>query len=200
MQSIVSRILRRVQGRGRGAVFVPKDFLDLGGRAAVDQALSRLTRRGTIRRVGRGIYDYPKVSPRLGPLSPRPDVVARAVARRTDSRLQISGAQAANALGLSTQVPARLTYLTDGSTRRVQVGAQTIVLRHAAPRHMIAAGTPAGTVLQALRYLGPGRVDRRVIDRVAGRLSDADRALLRRALPGVADWLRPAVDRIARAV
>lgn len=199
MQSIVKRILGRIQGKGRGAVFVPKDFLDLGGRAAVDQALSRLARRGVIRRVGRGLYDYPRVSPLIGTLSPRPDAVAQAVARRSNSRLQVSGAQAANALGLSTQVPARLTYLTDGTTRRVQVGKQTIMFRHAAPQHMLGAGTLAGTVLQALRYLGRDGVDQRAIRTITSRLTAADKHALKRVIPGVSDWLRPVVDQIAHA-
>lgn len=87
MSTVPDQILRRIRGKGRGAVFISKNFLDLDGRAAVDQTLSRLARRGTIRRVGRGIYDFPRVSSRLGTLSPRLDAVAQAVAKRTDSRL-----------------------------------------------------------------------------------------------------------------
>ncbi len=180
-------------------MFVPKDFLDLGGRAAVDQALSRLARRGDIRRLGRGLYDYPRVSPRLGALAPRPDAPARAVARRTNSRLQVSGAQAANALGLSTQVPARLVYLTDGATGSLQVGNQTIVFRHASPQRLLGTGTPVGTVLQALRYLGRNGVDQRAIRLIANRLTAADKGALRRVGPSVRDWLRPFVDQIAHA-
>ena len=76
MNSVSKQIVKRIRGKGMGFVFTPKDFLDLGSRAAVDQALSRLTRRGTIRRLGRGLYDYPRVSPHLGPLSPPLDLVA----------------------------------------------------------------------------------------------------------------------------
>lgn len=199
MSTITDQILRRIQRRGRGAVFIPKDFLDLGGRAAVDQSLSRLARRGVIRRVGRGIYDYPQVSPRLGVLSPRPDVVARAAARRTDSRLQVSGAQAANALGVSTQVPARLTYLTDGASRHLQVGGQTITFRHAAPRRLVGAGTTTGLVLQALRYLGRDGVDQRAVRTIAGRLSADDARALQQAASQVADWMRPVIDEIVAA-
>ena len=199
MPTITDQVLRRIRGKGRGMVFIPKDFLDLGGRAAVDQALSRLARRGTIRRIGRGIYDYPRVSPRLGALSPRLDVVAQAAARRTDSRLQVSGAQAANALGVSTQVPARLAYFTDGASRRIQVGGQTITLRHAAPSRMAGAGTMAGVVLQALRYLGQDGVDQRVVRVIADRLSSDDLRSLRQAAVHAPDWVRPVVDQIAMA-
>jgi hypothetical protein len=105
MHTVPALVMRRVKGMGRGSVFTPSDFADLGGRAATDQALSRLARTGKIRRLARGIYDYPRVSRFLGPISPARDVVARALARKTNSAVQVTGAQAANALGLSTQVP-----------------------------------------------------------------------------------------------
>src|SRR5260370_32475786 len=98
MTRVSPQILKRIRAKGRGAVFTAKDFLDLGSRATIDQCLSRLTRSGTIRRLGRGLYDFPRVSPRLGPLSPPPDVVAKVLARKSDSRLQLSGPRAANAL------------------------------------------------------------------------------------------------------
>ena len=94
-------ILKRIRGRGRGAVFTPKDFLDLGSRDSVDQALSRLSRKGVIRRLDRGVYDYPVVSQRVGNRSPDPLAVAKSVAGRLSARIQHSGAYAAHVLGLS---------------------------------------------------------------------------------------------------
>src|SRR5260221_9602211 len=104
---ISTRIFRRIQAHGRGFVFTPADFADLGSRASVDQTLSRLARRSRIRRLSRGVYDYPRVSSDLGPLSPTTDSIAHAVARQTHSVAQVGPAQAASQLGLSTQVPAR---------------------------------------------------------------------------------------------
>ena len=108
--------MKRARSAGRGGVFTPSDFLDVAGRAAVDQALSRLVKSGTLRRLTRGLYDYPKVHPKLGALSPTPDDVAQALARETGSHVQIAGARAANALGLSTQMPA--TYVIDSINAR----------------------------------------------------------------------------------
>ncbi|RUV80433.1 hypothetical protein EOA51_32955, partial [Mesorhizobium sp. M1A.F.Ca.IN.020.32.1.1] len=88
--------MKRVRAGGRGRVFTPSDFLDVANRAAVDQALSRLAKQGKLRRLARGLYDFPKVHPKLGPLSPAPDDVAQALARETGSRVQIAGARAAN--------------------------------------------------------------------------------------------------------
>lgn len=157
-QSIDARILGRIRGRGRGSVIVPGDFLDIGSRAAVDLALHRLAKRGTIRRLARGLYDFPKQHPVLGPLSPTADTVARALAGRDRTRLQPAGAYAANLLGLSEQVPAKAVFLTDGPSRTVTVGPMTIQLRRTTPRNMAAAGRLSGLVIQALRELGEEHV------------------------------------------
>src|SRR6266567_9084283 len=124
-QSIDSRILARIHGRGRGSVFVPSDFLDLGSREAIDLVLHRLARKGTIRRLARGVYDLPKQHAVLGPLSPSADTIARALAGRDRTRFQPAGAYAANTLGLSDQVPARAVFLTDGPSRTVKIGSMT---------------------------------------------------------------------------
>src|SRR5579875_1730699 len=153
-QSIDSRILARIHGLGRGSVFVSTDFLDLGSREAIDIALHRLARKGTIRRLARGVYDFPKQHPVLGLLSPPADAVARALAGRDRTRLQPAGAYAANILGLSEQVPAKAVFLTDGPSRTVQIGPTTIHLRRTTPRNMEAAGRLSGLLMQALRELG----------------------------------------------
>ena len=157
-QSIDSRLLARIQGWGRGSVFVPSDFLDLGSREAVDLALHRLARKGTIRRLARGVYDFPKEHPVLGLLAPSADAVARALAGRDRTRLQPAGAYAANLLGLSEQVPAKAVFLTDGPSRTVKIGPTTVQLRRTTPRNMEAAGRLSGLLMQALRELGEEHV------------------------------------------
>jgi Family of unknown function (DUF6088) len=119
-QSIDYRILAAIHGRGRGSVFVPADFLHIGSREAVDVALHRLARKGTVRRLARGVYDFPKEHPVLGPLQPTAEDVAKALAGRDRIRLQPAGAYAANALGLSEQVPAKAVFLTDGPQSHAQ--------------------------------------------------------------------------------
>ncbi|MGY3116133.1 hypothetical protein ACVWXQ_000068 [Bradyrhizobium sp. S3.14.4] len=194
--SVPDRIMKRAHAGGRGGVFTPSDFLDVAGRAAVDQALSRLVRGGKLRRLARGLYDFPKLHPKLGPLSPAPDDVAQALARETGSQVQIAGARAANALGLSTQVPAKNNYLTDGPSRRVVLGKRVVDLRHASPKHLIAPGSFAGTVVQALRHLGPVRATDVV--RVAGRrLSASDKKTLAKGAVRAPAWMRPTLVSIA---
>jgi hypothetical protein len=115
-------------------------------------ALSRLAREGTVQRLGRGLYYYPKTNKRLGiAIPPDPDVIADALARQTGSRIAPSGATAANRLGLSTQVPAKPVYLTDGRSRQVRVGNFVVVVRHVAPKELPIGNRTSATVLQALR-------------------------------------------------
>jgi hypothetical protein len=196
--SVPDRIMKRARATGRGGVFTPSDFLDVAGRAAVDQALSRLVKNGKLRRLARGLYDFPKVHPKLGLLSPTPDDVAQALARETGSQVQISGARAANALGLTTQVPARSTYLTDGPARRVVLGKRVVDLRHASPKHLIAPGSAAGTVVQALRHVGPLRAAD-VAQVAARRLSANDKKTLASNSVQAPAWMRPTLVSIANA-
>lgn len=193
---ISDQVVQRIRRWKRGAVFTPKDFLDLGGRAAVDQALSRLADKGQIRRLARGLYDAPRTSPKLGRLSPDPDTVARALARASGGKLQVAGARAANALGLSTQVPAKTEYLTSGPTREVTLGNRVVTLRHASPKVLVAPGSKAGTVVQALRHLGPDGAGQ-AADRLAPTLGDADRRVLGRVAPNAPGWMRPVLSRLA---
>jgi hypothetical protein len=196
--SVPDRVMRRVRASGRGSVFTPSDFLTVAARSAVDQALSRLVKGGQLRRLARGLYDFPKVHPKLGPLSPAPDDVAQALARETGSQVQIAGARAANALGLSTQVPAQSTYLTDGPSRRVVLGKRVVDLRHASPKHLIAPGSPAGTVVQALRHVGPIRAAD-VAQVAAHRLSANDKKTLASTAVQAPAWMRPTLVSIANA-
>lgn len=194
------KILRRVRARGRGKwVFTAKDFLSVGSRAAVDQALCRLARASVIRRIARGVYDLPRTVPRIGPVSPNATVVAKAVARQTHSRLQPSGAAAANALGLTTQVSAQATFLTDGPSRRVQVGRLPVVLRHSRPSTMLYSGKPAGMVIVALDHLGRRNVTQDVISRLSTTLSEVDKHRLGRVKNQLPNWLGTVISSVVQA-
>lgn len=197
-KSVYEKIRRQLEKQGSGSVFVTRDFLLLGSRASVDEALSRLAKEGTLHRLGRGLYHFPRVHPTLGLIPADPGQIAAALARKTDSRLQSAGAGAANALGLSTQVVARPVYLTDGRRRTVQVGNQTIELHHAEPRSMAGAGRVEGLVIQALRHLGQENIDKMTIERLRQSLSAREKAALRRETLSAPGWLVPFLEQITR--
>jgi len=196
-QSADKRILARIYGYGRGAVFTPATFRDLGSTDAIHNALSRHTRSGTIRQLGRGLYDYPRQHPALGLLTPSADAVAQALAGRDATRLQPAGGYAANLLGLSDQVPMKVVFLTDGPTRSVPLGKQTITLKRTTPRNMATAGTTSGLVIQALRHLGQRHVDDSLLDRLRQRLTDDDKRRLLKDLPYAPVWVADVMRRIA---
>ena len=178
MKSVQDKIIARSRRNGRGWVFTPTHFLDLGVRKSVDMALARLRDAGTIRHLGRGLYDYPKKHDKLGLLSPSPDAVARAIAQSDAIRLQPSGAYAVNLLGLSPQVPGQIVYLTDGAEKVVEIGKQTIRLKRTTPKNMATAGTTSGLVIQAFRYLGKNGVTPEHLATLRRKLPAEDREKL----------------------
>ena len=189
MRSVEDRLLRSLRAQGRGAVVTPRDFLQWGTRASVDKALSRLVERGALRRVGRGVYDLPRTNPLVGPLSPDPEQVAQALARNGAQRLLPNKALAANQLGLTEQVPAKMEFLTDGPTRTRWVENLPVVLKRTTPRNVATAGRVTGTVMQALRFFGPKKIDEIVVQRLRDRLSPADKQQLLRDIRLVPAWI-----------
>jgi hypothetical protein len=190
-----SKVLDRIRGHGRGWVFTPAHMADLGSRNAVASALKRFKADGIVRQLARGLYDYPNQDPVLGVVAPSADAIANALVVRDGIRLQPSGAYAANALGLSEQVPSRIVFLTDGPARKLKIGKREILLQHTTPRNMATAGRKSGTLIQALRYLGQEQVDDKVLAALRRHITDADHPAIRKDLchapAWIADLLRP---------
>src|SRR5258708_252810 len=193
------KILARLDRAGLGRAFMAKDFLDIATRGSIDMALTHLTRSGTIRRIRRGLYDKPKISPSLGgALSPDIDEAARALARRFRWKIVPDKAWAANLLGLSTQVPAKIVYLSDGPNKKIALGRRMIQFKHARPQALTGARGKPALAVQALRYLGKKGVDERTLSRLKNALSHAEkRQLLKSARLGV-DWIYEVAKQIAK--
>lgn len=187
--SINRAVIDRMQRAAPGRVFSTSDLLDLGSRAAVDQALSRNVRAGQIRRVARGLYDVPAKHRSFGRLSPDTDAVAKTVARRDGLRLLPSGGHAANMLGISDQVPVKPVYLTDGPTRRIRMGHQTVLLKHRQRRSMTTKHRTSALVIHGLRWIGRRSVDDRIIATLRRNLSARDRVGLLDDLAHAPAWI-----------
>lgn len=198
MPTVKEQIVARITAKGRGYTFSAKDLLDIGGRPLIDVTLSNLLADGLIRRISRGLYDYPAVSEALGgQLSPDMDQVAQAIARKFRWTILPEGALAANQLGLSQQVPAKLVYLSDGPTKKVQVGSGSIHFKHARPKEIRGGDYVSGLVVQALRHLGKDNVDAKVVDRLRKRLSADEKAGLLKDTRYGTDWIYEVAQRIA---
>lgn len=194
--SISSSIWQRINGWKKGFVFTPRDFYDLGSREAIDQTLSRLASDNKIRRIVRGLYYIPASHPHIGELSPTPDSIAQAISRRDSIQVQPTGAYAANSLGLSQQVPAKVVFLTDGNSKSIKVGQTTINFRHATPKNLVGLGTISGTVIQALRYLGKDHIDNETITTIKNLLNDGQKQQLKLEASKSVDWLKPLIEQI----
>jgi hypothetical protein len=193
-----SAIRRRIAKQSPFGVWTPVDFLDLGSRDAVDQALSRMTAAGDIRRITRGLYDLPRPNKLTGkPTNPDPRRIIDTLARRDQARMLVDGLTAANDLGLSDAVPARIAVHTDARLRPIKLGAQTITFRPTAPSRLYWAGRPAMRVVQALHWLRDMlSSDReRIARRLAAIMADPDSgaaivADLREGFTSLPEWMR----------
>lgn len=195
-QSIANKVLNSISQKGRGWVFTPRELLHLGSRATIDKALSRLASAGKIKRVARGVYLFPESNSLVGELPPSPARVAQALARARGEKAQLSEAFAANSLGLTTQVPGRIVYLTAGAPRIRRVGNTVIQFKHAAPRRLLGAGSTAGAVLQGLRFLGPEGISEQAIQKLGERLSSREKRSLQSHIALSPEWMRPIIERI----
>ena len=178
-------------------MFTPMDFLDLANRKTVDAALHRLIKAGTIRRIARGLYQYPERHPLLGEVAPSIEAVAKALGASGQMKLLPSGAYAANLLGLSEQVPAKVVFLTNGRARKIKLGKLVIELRPTTPRKVAAAGRTSGLVLSAFRYLGKKHITPERIGHLRKTLSTEDRKRLLSDLPNAPTWMHPYLRAIA---
>ena len=201
MNRIRDQIEKRITDAGPGYVFTRKDFQDIASSGSIGQILSRMVKDGLIRQIGRGIFDFPTINPTLGgQLSPDIDQTARAIARKFRWSILPYGNLAANRLGLSQQVPAKLTYLSDGPTKELKIDNRVIYFKHARPKEIYANSYISGLVVQALRYFGKDRVGNKVIARLKQKLSRSEKNELLENIHYGTEWIHEVVQKIAKEV
>lgn len=200
MSTLADKIMKKVRGYGRGKwVGTPKDFLHLGSSDAVYKALSRLVKQGELRRIGHGLYDFPRTSKILNrPAPPNLDAAINALKRKDNISIVPDGIVAANQLGLTNAVPAQNSYLTDGASRTVKVGGRTIQLHHASKKLMAWINRPGAPVVQALHWLGRNVAtnNNEVIDILRKRISQDIKQDLIKGLNILPSWMIPIVHQI----
>lgn len=190
------RILKSIQATKGAAVFTPRQFEGFGHPAAIRQALSRLVKAGKIRRIRQGLYDLPRQHPIIGETAPDIMATVRALMDGSQAEWLFSGAFAANLMGLSEQVPAKIVILTNSVPRRVSLGKLTLIFRRAAPRNLLAAGRPAGLVIQVLRYLRGSQDVSHHVAHLKKQLDEKTKADLRSLIPKMPAWMRPVAQQI----
>lgn len=184
------RILDKVKKITKGTLFFTEDFVEFGSAKAIAKALERLVNQGELSRVARGIYARLDVSPVLGELLPTTEQIALAISRRDMARIMPTGALALNALGLSTQVPMNVVYLTDGAARKIEIGRRKIVFKKSVPKNLAAKGKISGLVIQALKDIGKDQVTDHEINIILDHLRKEEVTHVQHDIKLAPEWIR----------
>ena len=161
-QSIENKVLEHLKYRQRGKIYFTNDFATLGASESIRKSLSNLVKKNILIRLTQGIYLYPKIDKELGVLYPSVDDVCRAIAKRDKARIEPTGVFALHSLGLSTQIPVNVVYLTDGIPRKIKYGNRTIKFKKTAPKNLAMKGKVSSLVIAALKQIGKENVSQEV--------------------------------------
>ena len=155
--------LKKVQ---KGTILFVDDFLNFGNPESVKKALFRMEEKGLLIRLAHGVYLYPKTDKALGVLYPSTEEIAIAIAKRDRARIIPTGVQALNKLGLSTQIPLNVVFLTDGAARSIKIGKRTITFKKTSPKNLLTKGEISGLAIQALKSIGQHNIEKEFLIRL----------------------------------
>lgn len=190
MRSIDDKVIAKIKKAKKGSLFFTEDFLLFGSAKAVAKALERLVEKNDLTRVARGIYARLETHPVLGILSPSTETIAKAIAKRDKARIVPTGVLALNALGLSTQVPMNVVYLTDGAARKIDLGKRKILFKKTAPKNLAAIGTISSLTIQALKVIGKDNLKDNEKQIILKHLSNEDPYRLEHDIRLAPEWIR----------
>ena len=186
---VENKIAEVLKSYPTGSVLFVGDFLDYGNSESVKKALLRLKEKGILVSLAHGIYLYPKIDKELGVLFPSTEDIAKAIARRDKARIVTTGVQALNKLGLSTQVPMKVVYLTDGAARSIKVGKRTITFKNTSPKNLLAQGEISSLVIQALKTIGQTNLDDETILKIQMLLKKEKKENILNDAKPAPDWI-----------
>jgi hypothetical protein len=167
MQNVSNQIKEIIKKKRKGSVFFTDEFRQSGSNDAIRQTLSRLCKEGFIIRLSAGIYLYPKRDRYIGTLYPSIETIARAIAKQEKARIIPTGVYALNALGLSTQVPMRVVFLTDGTPRMINIeGKASIRFQKTIPKYLSFKGKITSLVIFALKEIGKDKLTNAHIEKI----------------------------------
>lgn len=188
--TVETKVLNEIKNAKRGTVFFVESLLHLANAKAVNKALERLAAKGEIVRAATGIYVRPKQSKLLGNLTPTVEEIAEAIAKRDKARIVPTGIFALNALGLSTQVPLNVVYLTDGAARKILIGRRSILFKKTTPKNLAAIGKISSLVIQALKAIGKDKVEPHEEKRILDLLKKEKQIHLEHDIALAPEWIR----------
>ena len=181
---IEEHIAEKISSFKEGMIFFIDDFLDFGSSESVKKALYRLETKDKIKRLSHGIYYKPKFSKIVGELLPSVEEVAQAIARRDKARIIPTGVYAENILGLTTQVPMKLVFLTDGASRVVKIDNKTIQFKTSVPKNL------STLVIQALKNIKKENVNEAIIEQIEKHLKNESKENILHDAKLAPEWIR----------
>jgi len=184
------QVLTKMKKAKGGALFFVEDFLRFGNAKAIAKALERLVQKGDITRVARGMYARLEIDPVIGPVMPGMESIARAIAKRDKARIVPTGVIAMHLLGLSTQVPMNIVYLTDGAARKVTVGRGSIVFKRSTPKNLAVIGKISSLVIQALKTIGKDNLTMEQKEIIIRQLQKEEISRLEHDMRMAPEWIR----------
>jgi len=190
MTDTENNISKLIKLKPKGVLLFPDDFNQLGTSVAIRKALQRLKEKGLIKQVAHGIYVRPKISELIGEVMPTAEEVAKGIAKRDKIKLVPTGTFALNALGLSTQVPMNLVFLTDRAARTIKVGKRTIKLKRTTPKNLLTKGEISSLVIQVLREIGKDKPTETEIQKITSLLKKEDRKKLLHDIELAPAWIK----------
>jgi len=200
VESIETQIIDRIKKAGRGVLFFTENFVSYGSAEAVSKALQRLTNSGELDRVATGIYVRPVIDNVIGKVPPSIEAIAKAIAKRDKARIVPSGAYALNRLGLSTQVPVNVVFLTDGSARRIKIGKRNIMFKKASPKNVATVGEISGLAIQALKVTGREKVLDNEIKHIQELLKNEKPTRLEHDIRLAPVWIREIMKPVLKSI
>jgi hypothetical protein len=195
MQSIELRIENDIESQVKGTLFFGDSFTNFGSSEAIRKALQRLEEKGFITRIAQGIYVRPIISDYIGEVLPSAEKVAMCIAKRDRAKIVPTGVYALNALGLSTQVPMNLVYLTDGAPRVIKIGKRTINFKRTTPKNLLAKGDISSLAIQALRAIGSDQITDDEESKIIELLKKEDRSNLLHDMQLAPVWIKKIIQK-----
>lgn len=199
MKNISESIFYFIAGHGRGWAFSSSDLAGRFARQQIDNTLSDLAETNKIRRVARGLYDYPRFSDLLQKtLSPDIDQVAYAYARKFNWRIEVSGESALNLLGLSTQIPAQYVYLSDGPSKSYDVMGLLLTFKKSSLKDIGFKHRESTLIVQTLKALGKNHLNAEVFAKIREQIAKESFAKILRDTQGSTGWIYEAIKQICQ--
>lgn len=187
--SVDNQIESKVKRTKTGSILFVEDFRGIGSLGAVHIALHRLVNSGKVKRLSRGIYAKPDYNELVGEVLPTTEEVAKAIAKRDKARILPTGSYAMHVLGLSTQIPLRLVYLTDGSPRKINIHNRTVQFKKTTPKNLSLKGEISKLVVQALKEIGKNKATENELNRIQKLLKKEDYKTLKHDIALAPQWI-----------